>query len=214
MRYDLVIFDCDGVLVDSEPVSNRIFAACFQEIGIPITYDIALRDYVGLSLNSCFAHIETTYGKPIPDGFLEQMQKRTMAAFRDSLQPVPGVGEAVAAIQVAGARVCVASSGEQDKMRVSLGVTELWDRFAPNIFSATEVERGKPHPDLFLHAARNMAAEPSRCAVIEDSAYGVRAARAAGMDAFGYVGGEISKPLAADGAREFSAMADLPTLLA
>jgi HAD superfamily hydrolase (TIGR01509 family) len=213
MRYELIIFDCDGVLVDSEPISNQIFAACFQEIGIPISYEIAVRDYVGLSLKSSFEHIEKTYGKRIPADFEDNMQDQTKAAFLRELQPVPGVREAIANIKDAGAKVCVASSGEIDKMEVSLGVTGLWHAFAPDIFSATEVERGKPHPDLFLHAARRMAVAPERCAVIEDSLYGARAAKAAGMDAYGYVGGEDAKPLADEGAREFRDMAMLRAML-
>jgi len=213
MQYELIIFDCDGVLVDSEPVSNQIFAACFQEIGIPISYEIAVRDYVGLSLKSCFEHIEKTYGKTIPQDFEENMQDRTKAAFLRDLQPVPGVRKVVSDIKDTGAKVCVASSGEIDKMEVSLGVTGLWHDFAPDIFSATEVERGKPHPDLFLHAARRMSVAPERCAVIEDSLYGARAAKAAGMDAYGYVGGEDAKPLADEGAREFGDMANLVSLL-
>ncbi len=213
MRFELVIFDCDGVLVDSEPVSNRIFAECFQEIGIPISYEIAVRDYVGLSLKSCFAHIEANYGKPIPDGFEADMQGRTMTAFLQDLRAVPGVREAIGEIRAAGAKICVASSGEHEKMQVSLGVTGLWHLLSPDIFSATDVARGKPHPDLFLHAAKRMSVAPDRCAVIEDSPPGVQAATAAGIAAFGYTGGELAKPLACHGAREFSDMADLAGLL-
>ncbi len=213
MKYQLVIFDCDGVLVDSEPISNKIFAACFQEIGIPITYEIAVRDYVGLSLKSCFAHIEETYGKAIPVDFEKNMQDRTKAAFLQELRAVPGIAEAIASIRETGAKICVASSGEIDKMQVSLGVTGLWHTFAPHVFSATEVERGKPHPDLFLHAAARMGVAPKHCAVIEDSPYGIRAAKAAGMDAYGYVGSALAKPLADDGAVEFNDMSELLLLI-
>ena len=213
MRYRLVIFDCDGVLVDSEPIANRIFSSCFQEIGIPITYDIAVRDYVGLSLNSCRELVRERYGRTIDDEFLAGMQRRTMAAFHQELRAVPNIAAALSAIQSAGASICVASSGDMDKMRTSLGLTDLWSRFDPHIFSATQVARGKPAPDLFLHAAARMAVAPADCAVIEDSPYGIRAAKAAGMDAFGYVGGEINKPLVQEGATEFDDMADLPALL-
>ena len=213
MNFDLIIFDCDGVLVDSEPIANRILAESLQETGFPVSYATCVRDYVGLSLGSCFALIEEQFGKPVPDGFENKLQRRTFAAFENELRAIEGIDAAVDAIRGAGARVCVASSGDHEKMQVTLGITGLWELFAPDIFSATEVARGKPHPDLFLHAAERMGVMPQACAVIEDSPYGIRAAKAAGMTAFGYVGGELAKALSAEGAVEFDHMERLPQLL-
>lgn len=213
MPYDLIIFDCDGVLVDSEPVSNRILADCFREEGFAVSYEKAVADYVGLSLKSVFAMAEAEFGRQLPDGFETRLQERTLAAFRENLQAVRGVGEVIDRLRAAGLPLCVASSGEVSKMEVSLGVTGLWDRLSPHIFSATQVAKGKPAPDLFLYAAAQMGAAPERCAVIEDSIYGVEAALAAGMSPFGYMAGPEAKPLQKHGAKAFHHMADLPALL-
>jgi HAD superfamily hydrolase (TIGR01509 family) len=210
MRFDLVIFDCDGVLVDSEPMSNRVFAETLREAGFPASYEWCTAELIGLSLPSCYAIIEQAFGRPLPDGFETLLQTRTYEAFRAGLRPVAGVREVVEALSVP---VCVASSGSHEKMQVSLGVTGLLPLFEGRIFSASEVTRGKPHPDLFLYAAERMHADPARCAVVEDSPFGVTAARAASMAAFGYIGGPHAKDLAASGATVFSDMRDLPALL-
>ena len=159
----------------------------------------------------CVEIVEERLGRPVPEGFVERLQARTYEAFRAGLRPVRGVAQALERIDLP---VCVASSGEHEKMRLTLGLTGLLDRFEGRLFSATEVERGKPHPDLFLLAARSLGARPPRCVVVEDSAPGVLAARAAGMTALGYAGGTDGKPLAAAGARVFHGMAELPDLLA
>jgi len=210
MRWQLVIFDCDGVLVDSEPVSNRIFADALQEIGLPMDYEQVCREFIGLSMASCVHIIEERLERPVPAGFVDRLQARTFAAFERELHPVAGVAAALDRIDVP---VCVASSGEHEKMRLTLGLTGLLQRFEGRLFSATEVERGKPFPDLFLHVARRMRAEPAYCAVIEDSVHGVHAACAAEMAAFGYATPERAQALSDAGARVFGDMQELPALL-
>jgi len=213
MRPDLVIFDCDGVLVDSDPLANRVLAEAFQDAGFAIDYETCVAHMVGLSLPSCFAMAEEWHGKSLPDDFEQALQARTYAAFREALQPVPGVREAVAAVERARVRRCVASSSAPDKIRLSLDLTGLSAYFAGDLFSASQVARGKPAPDLFRFAAARMDADPASCVVIEDSRYGVQAAQAAGMRVFGYVGGEAPMDLAAEGATTFADMRMLPTLL-
>lgn len=211
MRYDLVIFDCDGVLVDSEPLANRTLARCFQDAGFPISYEDCCAHMIGLSLASCFAMAEEWHGRPLPDDFLDMVRQRTRTAIQSELRPIDGARSAVVA--TAG-RCCVASSSDPAKLRFSLDVTGLLPLFDGHVFSAAQVSRGKPAPDLFLFAAERMGVPPHRCVVVEDSRYGVRAARAAGMTVFGYVGGSFAADLAAEGALEFDTMSALPELLA
>jgi HAD superfamily hydrolase (TIGR01509 family) len=211
MRPDLVIFDCDGVLVDSEPIANRVLAEHLSRAGLPTTYEESIDRYVGLSLPKVLALIDEALGRPLPDDFLHTLQSDTFAAFQRELKPVDGV---VAALDALSCPTCVASSGAHDKMRLTLGLTGLRDRFDGRVFSSTEVARGKPFPDLFLHAASRMGADPAACVVVEDSAFGVQAARAAGMAVLGYVGGATARPLAPHGAVEFRDMRELPALIA
>jgi HAD superfamily hydrolase (TIGR01509 family) len=207
---ELVIFDCDGVLVDSEPIANRILAAALVEAGLDTTYEETTRETTGLSMASVLAWAEGRLGRPLPANFEARVQTDTFAAFRRDLAPVPGVAEALDQIDLP---VCVASSGEVAKIRLSLGLTGLLPRFEGRIFSAAQVARGKPFPDLFLHAAKAMQAQPAGCAVIEDSVPGVQAARAAGMDVLAYAAGGAEPGLAAAGARTFADMAELSGLL-
>lgn len=211
----LVIFDCDGVLVDSEPVANRILAEHLTAAGLEITVDEARRDFVGTSMDHVMTVAEDRLGRPLPEGWLDRLRDATFAAFRQSLEPVPGVHGAIASIKGAGLPICVASSGPVEKMEVSLGVTGLIDHFDNAIFSSTMVARGKPHPDIFLHVADRMGHAPERCIVIEDSLPGVRGARAAGMRVLGYVGDPATERamLAAAGAELLEDMADLARMI-
>jgi HAD superfamily hydrolase (TIGR01509 family) len=211
MAWELVIFDCDGVLVDSEPLANRVFTEALRQIGVEISYEEVCRTFIGLSMSRCMEIVERRLGRPAPEGFVDRLQARTYEAFRAELRPVRGVARALERIDLP---LCVASSGEPEKMRLSLGLTGLLDRFEGRLFSATEVARGKPWPDLFLHAARSLGARPEGCVVIEDSAPGVLAARAAGMAVLGYAGEGSGAGLAAAGARVFHDMEELPRLLA
>jgi len=206
----LVIFDCDGVLVDTEPAANRVLAACLSELGVPTTPDEAIRDYKGLSMKRCVELIEARRGRPLPDDFVEVVHARTIAAFERGLQPIPHVETALDRIVAA---VCVASSGHHGKMKFTLTRTGLWPRFKGKIFSADDVARGKPAPDLFLRAADVMGFAPAECVVVEDSLPGVQAARAAAMRVLGYTPLGAPGTLAAAGAEVFHDMRALPALL-
>jgi HAD superfamily hydrolase (TIGR01509 family) len=204
----LVILDCDGVLVDSEPISNRILAERLTAIGLPTTTEASIRDYMGRSWATCAALIEQRLGRPLPDGFADGYHEELFAALRRDVRPVAGIEAALDAIS---APMCVASSGAHEKIRTSLGTTGLLARFDGRIFSATDVEHGKPAPDLFLHAAAAMGHEPADCVVVEDAPAGVAAGRAAGMTVLGYAALTPASELA--GATVFRSMAELPALL-
>jgi HAD superfamily hydrolase (TIGR01509 family) len=208
--WDLIIFDCDGVLVDSEPIVNRIFAAMLAEIGLPMTCEETIQQFLGCAQASVVSTIEQRLGQPLPPRFMADFATRMYAALRSELQPVPGI---VSTLDRIAAPICVASSGDRAKIRTSLEVTGLLRRFEGRLFSATEVPRGKPFPDLFLWAAQRMGAPPHGCAVVEDSPIGVTAGVAAGMRVFGYARLSPPERLAAAGALVFSDMAALPDLL-
>ncbi len=185
----LVIFDCDGVLVDTEPLANASFSRALRAQGLDWSPEETIRRLMGLSLKSCMEICEAELGRKLPDDFLDTMQGHTYRSFREApLQPIAGVKEAIVEVQKAGCETCVASSGSPEKMRFTLGLTGLWDLFDGRIYSASQVPRGKPFPDLFLHAALDMNVQPFDCIVVEDSVPGVQAARSAGMRALAYAG--------------------------
>lgn len=187
MRYDLVIFDNDGVLVDSEPISNRILADCLTELGHPTTYEESVRDYLGSAMPRVHELVLQRTGRALPADFDEMFHARVFAAFRKELAPVAGVAAVLDRLAHRQVPYCVASSGSHERIRAGLGSTGLLDRFGDRrIFSSQDVGRGKPWPDLFRHAAEAMGAQPARCAVVEDSPLGIQAARAAGMDVYGF----------------------------
>ena len=207
----MVIFDCDGVLVDSEPLAVAIEAEALAELGWELTPEEIAERWLGRSEDSMRADIEAHIGGPVPAGWEDEVQRRKWEAFEAELRPVDGIVEALDAIS---GLTCVASSGSHEKMRLTLGLTGLYERFEGRIFSAREVANGKPAPDLFLHAAERMGAEPGDCAVVEDSRWGVEAARAAGMRPLGYAGGLTSRDvLERAGAEVFGDMRELPALL-
>jgi HAD superfamily hydrolase (TIGR01509 family) len=210
MAYELVIFDCDGVLVDSEPLSNRILAERLTAIGLPTTVEEAIRDYMGRSWKSDQEVIEGRLGRPLPDGWVDAYHAEVIAAFATELRPVEGIAAALDAIETPS---CVASSSAHPRIRAALDACGLLGRFEGRIFSATDVEHGKPAPDLFLHAARSCGTEPGRCVVVEDAPPGAEAGRRAGMDVLGYAGLTAPELLAAEGARVFTSMAELPALI-
>lgn len=212
----LIIFDCDGVLVDTEPLSNRCFSEALNREGLDWDVAQTMRRLMGRSMKSCIEIVEAELGRAVPADFVERLQERTFACFRaEGVHAVPGVVAALDALERAGMRTCVASSGDHGKMRITLGSAGLWDRFEGRIFSSTQVARGKPAPDLFLFAAERMGASPSDSVVIEDSSAGAQAARAAGMRAYGYVGAAHTDRagLVEAGAMVFDDMRDLPSLL-
>lgn len=182
----LVIFDCDGVLVDSEPLSLACLTAGLNRIGVPIDLETVRDRFAGTSMVSIMGHIERDYAISAPDGFVDAVKAETLATFDRELKAMRGVADA---IPVLGLPVCVASSSDPVRLRHSLTLTGLLDFFSGHIFSSTQVARGKPFPDLFLFAADRMGAAPHSCLVIEDSVPGVTAAAAAGMRVLGFTGG-------------------------
>jgi HAD superfamily hydrolase (TIGR01509 family) len=214
---DLVIFDCDGVLVDSEVIACRAHAAVLTRHGYPITAEQVFDRFLGRSTRQANLEVEAELGRGLPDDFHVQLQDELFRCFATTLEAVPHIDAALAAIALP---VCVASSGSQQRIRASLGGVGLYDKFAPNIFSATQVPNGKPAPDLFLFAAAQMAASPERCLVIEDSVPGITGARAAGMTVFGFHGGSHCRPGYGDALRAagavvtFDDMRQLPDLIA
>ena len=208
MRRPNVIFDCDGVLVDSEPISNGVLAGMLTELGLPTTAEESMAAHLGRAWPSVAEIIEERLGRPLDEDFRPRYVEGMLAAFERELEPVPGIAEALDAIDNPS---CVASSGTHEKMRMTLAHTGLLERFEGRLFSATEVASGKPAPDLFLYAAERMGWAPADCVVVEDSAAGVEAARAAGMRALGYAG--RTDPALLTGSEVFSSMAELPALL-
>lgn len=182
----LVIFDCDGVLVDSETISNRVLAEMLSSEGLPTTLTQSRREYQGMLLADIRARAEEKLGRALPEDWLVRYEAERDTAFSRELKPVPGAYEAVRQVTAAGIRVCIASQGKLTKIGLSLGLTKL-DRFFPETarFSSYSVARGKPAPDVFLHAAASMETEPRDCVVVEDTPSGVTAAFSAGMRALG-----------------------------
>jgi HAD superfamily hydrolase (TIGR01509 family) len=211
---ELVIFDCDGVLVDSEVISNSVLARMLSAEGLPTTLAQARRDYQGRLLGEVVLGAEVKLGRAMPEGWLDAYERERNDAFRRDLEAVPGVANAVAQVLAAGIAVCVASQGKPEKIRLSLELTGLRDLFPGTVlFSAYEVPRGKPHPDLFLHAASEVGVEPARCAVVEDTPSGVTAAVAAGMRVLGYSADSDEPALRRAGAETFTSMDQLAGLL-
>ncbi|TMJ62781.1 MAG: HAD family hydrolase [Alphaproteobacteria bacterium] len=184
MEFDLVIFDCDGVLVDSELLSVGADQECLAECGIELSCDEILERYTGISFAGMVADLEERHG-PLPADFGDRHRNRLWPLFEKELRAIPGIADVLDSLDC---RICVASSGRPDRLKHALSLVGLYDRFHPHIFSATEVPRGKPAPDLFLHAARRMGVAPDRSVVIEDSVPGVIAGVAAGMTVIGFVG--------------------------
>ena len=182
----LVIFDCDGVLVDSEPISLATLTRGLNGLGIAIDVETVRARFAGTSMTSIMEHVACDYGVAAPAGFVERVKAETLAAFEAELSAMAGIAEELEALRLP---FCVASSSDPVRLRRSLGLTGLLPHFEGRIFSSVEVARGKPFPDLFLHAAQRMGFAPARCLVVEDSVPGVLAARAAGMRVAGFTGG-------------------------
>ncbi|UHC15643.1 HAD family hydrolase [Methylobacterium currus] len=214
---ELVIFDCDGVLVDSEPISLARLTENLQRIGVPIDLYTVARRFTGTSMTSIMAHIATDYGVPAPEGFVDAVRAETLRAFDAELTAIAGAGAVLEAMRK---RRCVASSSDPQRLRHALALTGLLEHFDGHVFSAAMVARGKPFPDLFLYAASEMGVAPEACVVIEDSVPGVTAARAAGMPVLGFCGGGHwahdragADLLAAGALRVFDEFTALPHLL-
>jgi HAD superfamily hydrolase (TIGR01509 family) len=211
-RFDLVIFDCDGVVVDSERLVFEVFGSFIRSLGVHLTDAETREQFLGRSLADCMAIVERLRGTPAPPGALERYMAERDHVLGERVQAVEGIREVLEALTIP---YCIASSGGYDKMRITLGATKLMPLFEGRLFSATEVPRAKPAPDIFLFAAERMGASAARTAVIEDTVNGVRAGCAAGMTVFGYVDLTPAERLIEAGAtRTFTQMRDLPALLA
>ena len=210
-RFDLVIFDCDGVVVDSERIVHAVFGAFIRSLGAHLSDAEMFERFLGLRLAECLGVVEGITGQPVPPGALDRYRADRDRVLREQVQPVEGVREVLESLTIP---YCIASSGDLDKMRVTLGATKLLPLFDGRFYSATEVPRGKPAPDVFLLAAQRMGAAPARCVVIEDSVNGVLAGRAAGMTVFGFAGLTApAKLIDAGAALVLSHMRELPELL-
>lgn len=213
MRYDLVIFDNDGVLVDSEPISNTILAAYLTELGHPTSYEDSLRNYMGAALHRVHDLLLEQTGKRLPEDFDEVFHARVFEAFERELQPMAGAVEVLEKLTADGVTYCLASSGSHERIRVGHRKTGLDTWFDERrVFSSQDVGRGKPAPDLFLHAAAQMGVPPEKCVVVEDSPLGVQAALAAGMDVYGFTAMTPADRLRG-ASRLFGDLRDLPGLL-
>ncbi|HQQ62572.1 MAG TPA: HAD-IA family hydrolase [Pseudomonadales bacterium] len=210
-RNPLVIFDCDGVLMDSEAIASAVFAEHLANVGLDYSAADCRQHFTGLSLSSCERHIADAHGIVLPEDFFSRLQAETYARFSQSLAPVPGAREVLDFLDDAGWRYCVASSGSHEKMQVTLSHTGLLPRLVNRLYSASEVARGKPAPDLFLHAAQAERYAPVDCIVIEDSAPGMQAALAAGMRVCAFVPRELAGQMKDTVA--FTDMSELPAIL-
>jgi HAD superfamily hydrolase (TIGR01509 family) len=210
-RFDLIIFDCDGVVVDSERIVHTVFNEFIAELGFTSTSETN-ELFLGRTLADCLEIVAERTGRAAPEGALDRYRERRDRVLREQVRAVDGVRAVLEGLRVP---YCIASSGDHAKMRATLGATGLLPLFAGKVFSATEVANGKPAPDVFLFAAAKMGTAPERTAVIEDSINGVIAARAAGMTVFGYADLIAAPRLVAAGAHAaFTRMSELPALLA
>jgi HAD superfamily hydrolase (TIGR01509 family) len=210
----LIIFDCDGVLVDSETLENEIMAQCLSEAGWTMSGPEARQKFIGFSMKTVVAQAEAHLGKALPPDWIKQFYARSHAQLATQVEAIEGVWDAINRIEMMGWTTAVASSGEHAKMKITLGRTGLYERFEGRIFSAEDVANGKPAPDVYLLAAKSLGFAPETCFAVEDSPNGVRAAVAAGMYTFGYAAQIDPALLIAAGAGEvFLDMSDLPARL-
>ncbi|MEW4925060.1 HAD family hydrolase [Algibacter sp. 2305UL17-15] len=209
-NYKCIIFDCDGVLIDSESIAIGVLIDMANELGADMDFKESLIGLKGKSLNSCMALISERIGKPLPMNFEPDYRSNTFEAFRKKIQPIEGIKEVVESLEIP---FCVASSGPENKIRLNLEVTGLLPYFEGNIFSCYAIQKWKPEPDIFLWAAKTMGFKPHECLVIEDSVSGVRAAKAGGFDVFGYTEHDYKNELEHEATETFSKMSELITMI-
>jgi HAD superfamily hydrolase (TIGR01509 family) len=209
----LVIFDCDGVLVDSEPIAARLTAESVSELGWEMSAELAKSEFLGDTFSNIIRRVEERIGRKVPEDWPARSQAKLLAALERELTPVAGVQSAIEALLAAGATLAVGSQGSHQKMQLTLGVTGLLRFFEGRIFSASQVKSPKPAPDLFLLAASTLGFAPSQSVVVEDSTRGVKAALAAGMRILGYTASVGRDAIVAAGAEPVDDLAQVPTLL-
>ena len=210
MKFKCIIFDNDGVLIDSEIISNKVMVEMAKSIGVDIDMDFAMKHFSGVSLQRTMDYIEKKAGEKLPDDFEKEFRKQTFKLFKTDLKPVKGVSELLDKISIP---CCVASSGPREKVKLGLSVTNLIYKFEDRIFSCYDIGVWKPNPDIFLYAAKEMGFKPDECAVIEDSLAGVKAAKAGGFEVFGFANQRNKKEFKELGATVFFSMEELAGLL-
>lgn len=210
MNYKCIIFDCDGVLVDSEAISNRVLIEMGKTIGIEIDMAYANTHFHGTALKSIFKLMENLTDKSLPSNFESEFRRRTFELFLTDIKPIKGIHQVLDNITIP---VCVASSGPLEKIKLNLKTTQLLDKFGDNIYSCYEIGSWKPNPEIFEYAAMKMGFEPKDCLVIEDSIAGVQAAKSGGFDVFGYTNDKNRQKFEKEGAIVFNNMEDLIELM-
>ena len=209
-KYKCIIFDCDGVLVDSEAIGNQVLVDLANELGANIDLDYAYKHFKGGSLGNCMSQIDALIPFDLPDHFEDRYRKQSFENFRKYIQPIDGVVEVAKNLKVP---FCVASSGPESKIKLNLELTDLLPFFKDNIFSCYTIQKWKPDPAVFLWAAKTMGFEPKNCLVIEDSLPGVSAARTGGFNVFGFTAHDYNNELEGVADMTFSDMRLLPDLL-
>lgn len=209
-KYKCIIFDCDGVLVDSEPLSNQVMVDIANELGANINLEYALRNFKGNSFNNCAEQISNLIGKEVPHNLEDIYRQRSFEKFRNEIKPIEGIK---AVLDILNVPFCVASSGPESKIKLNLELTGLLEYFADNIFSCYTIGKWKPDPSIFIWAAKTMGYSPNECLIIEDSIIGVNAALNGGFDVFGYAAHDYNDELQKKATKTFSKMLILPELL-
>ena len=210
MSYQCIIFDCDGVLVDSEEISNRVLLEMIQFLDVKIDKTFALENFSGTSLKSIFEYIEQITNKKLPDSFEGEYRKKTFELFKTDLKPIKSISETLDRIMVP---TCVASSGPIEKIKLSLKTTGLFEKFKGNMFSSYEIGSWKPNPEIFEYAAEKMGCLPENCLVVEDSIAGIRAAKKGGFDVCGYANKRTRKRFELEGAIVIEEMEELTRVI-
>ncbi|WP_179020857.1 HAD family hydrolase [Winogradskyella forsetii] len=210
MKYKCIIFDCDGVLVDSEPLGNQVLVDMANELGANIDLDYAYQHFKGNALNNCVNHISDLIALELPSNFKSEYRRRSFESFQKHIKPVDGVLEVVKSLEIP---FCVASSGPENKIQLNLELTGLWPYFKSHVFSCYSIQKWKPDPAVFLWAAETMGFQPSECVVIEDSLVGVSAAIEGGFDVFGFTGHDYRNELQEKATKTFDNFLNLTELL-
>lgn len=209
-KYKCIIFDCDGVLVDSEPIGNQVLVDMANSYGADIDLDYAFKHFKGGSIYTCRDKIQALVNQPLSQDFIAEYRRRSYNAFKEQIQHVEGVKEVIESLSIP---FCVASSGPTEKIRLNLELTGLLPYFEDNIFSCYTIEKWKPEPDVFIWAAKTMGFKPEDCVVIEDSLTGIQAAKAGGFDVFGFTAHDYNNELVAEATTTFNSMEKLLELI-